>query len=73
MPWNTTVSAVVFLYSPSTNLASIAVINMDDAGEFAFAIAMACVISATCVVARGVHFALPRGIQRRAQAWRSPA
>ena len=49
----TTVSAVVFLYSTNTSLASVAVINMDDAGEFAFAIAMACVISATCIAARG--------------------
>jgi iron(III) transport system permease protein len=68
----TTVSAVVFLYSTNTSLASIAVINMDDAGEFAFAIAMACVISATCVAARGVHFLLTRGFRRRAHAWRAP-
>ncbi|HKO68373.1 MAG TPA: putative 2-aminoethylphosphonate ABC transporter permease subunit [Burkholderiaceae bacterium] len=68
----TTVSAVVFLYSTNTSLASVAVINMDDAGEFAFAIAMACVISATCIAARGVHFLLTRGIRRRAHAWRAP-
>jgi iron(III) transport system permease protein len=69
----TTVSAVVFLYSTHTSLASIAVVNMDDAGEFAHAIAMACVISATCVLARGVHWLLTRGIHRRSQAWRVPA
>ena len=28
----TTVSAVVFLYGPDTELASVAVFNMDDAG-----------------------------------------
>jgi iron(III) transport system permease protein len=67
----TTVSAVVFLYSTHTSLASIAVINMDDAGEFAYAIAMACVISATCVAARVLHFLLTRGVARRTQAWRS--
>jgi iron(III) transport system permease protein len=67
----TTVSAVVFLYSPATSLASIAVINMDDAGEFAYAIAMACVISGTCVLARGVHYLLTRGVHRRSQAWRT--
>ena len=37
----TTVSAVVFLYSPQTALASIAVLNMDDAGDVAPAAAMA--------------------------------
>ena len=31
----TTVSAVVFLYSPDTTLASVAVLNMDDAGDIA--------------------------------------
>ena len=66
----TTVSAVVFLYSTHTNLASIAVLNMDDAGEFAQAIAMAIVISATCIGARIVHYLLTRGIHRRTQAWR---
>ena len=69
----TTVSAVVFLYSTHTNLASIAVINMDDAGEFAHAIAMACVISATCIGARVVHGLLTRGIERRTQTWRTQA
>jgi iron(III) transport system permease protein len=69
----TTVSAVVFLYSTHTSLASIAVLNMDDAGEFAHAIAMAVVISATCVVARLVHYCLTQGIQRRTQAWRAPS
>jgi iron(III) transport system permease protein len=66
-----TVSAVVFLYSSETNLASIAVINMDDAGEFAYAIAMACVISGTCIAARGLHLLLTRGLRRRANAWRA--
>jgi iron(III) transport system permease protein len=68
----TTVSAVVFLYSTHTSLASVAVLNMDDAGEFAQAIAMAVVISATCVAARILHYLLTRGIHRRAQAWRAP-
>src|SRR3546814_3549189 len=37
----TTVSAVVFLYGPDTALASVAVLNMDDAGDVAPAAAMA--------------------------------
>ena len=68
----TTVSAVVFLYSTHTSLASVAVLNMDDAGEFAQAIAMAVVISGTCVAARILHHFLTRGIHRRTQAWRAP-
>ena len=67
----TTVSAVVFLYSPKTSLASVAVLNMDDAGEFAHAIAMAVIISATCVVARILHWVLTRGLHRRTMAWRA--
>jgi iron(III) transport system permease protein len=67
----TTVSAVVFLYSTHTQLASIAVLNMDDAGEFAYATAMAVVIVATCVAARFLHYLLTRGVHRRSQAWRT--
>jgi iron(III) transport system permease protein len=67
----TTVSAVVFLYSTHTNLASISVLNMDDAGEFAHATAMAMVIVATCIAARIAHWLLTRGIHRRTQAWRA--
>lgn len=67
----TTVSAVVFLYSTKTNLASLAVLNMDDAGEFAYATAMAIVIVATCVAARFVHYLLTRGMHRRSQVWRT--
>ncbi|GIS37299.1 MAG: hypothetical protein Ct9H90mP9_3290 [Pseudomonadota bacterium] len=40
----TTVSAVVFPYSPETMLASVAVLNMDDAGDIAPAAAMAMMI-----------------------------
>lgn len=65
----TTVSAAVFLYSHDTALAAIAVINMDDAGEYAPASAMAIVIVATCLVARLLHIAATRGIAARARAW----
>ncbi|MCP3688743.1 MAG: putative 2-aminoethylphosphonate ABC transporter permease subunit, partial [Gammaproteobacteria bacterium] len=45
----TTVSAVIFLYSPDTTLASIAVLNMDDAGDVAPAAAMGMMIFYTNV------------------------
>lgn len=66
----TTVSAVVFLYSPSTALASIAVLNMDDAGDIASAAAMAMMIVYTSATVRLVHWLATRGLARRSQAWR---
>ena len=67
----TTVSAVVFLYSPDTTLASVAVLNMDDAGDIAPAAAMGMMIFYTNAFARIVHMALSRGILSRSQAWRA--
>jgi len=67
----TTVSAVVFLYSPDTTLASVAVLNMDDAGDIAPAAAMGMMIFYTNACARLIHGVVTRGIQRRTQAWRT--
>jgi iron(III) transport system permease protein len=67
----TTISAVVFLYSSNTTLASIAVLNMDDHGELPFAAAMAMMIAYTCGGARILHMIVTRGIARRTQAWRT--
>jgi iron(III) transport system permease protein len=66
----TTVSAVVFLYSKDTTLASVAVLNMDDAGDIAPAAAMAMMIFYTNVAARLIHLAISRVILKRTQAWR---
>ncbi|MCF8469064.1 MAG: putative 2-aminoethylphosphonate ABC transporter permease subunit, partial [Sneathiella sp.] len=66
----TTVSAVVFLYSTDTALASIAVLNMDDAGDIAPAAAMGMMIFYTNAFARIVHLAVSKGILKRTQAWR---
>ena len=66
----TTVSAVVFLYSPETMLASVAVLNMDDAGDIAPAAAMAMMIVYTSAVFRILHALLARFLQRRTQVWR---
>ena len=67
----TTVSAVVFLYSPKTTLASIAVLNMDDAGDIAPAAAMGMMIFYTNAAARILHLIASKGILKRTQAWRS--
>ncbi|MDH3473851.1 MAG: putative 2-aminoethylphosphonate ABC transporter permease subunit [Rhodospirillales bacterium] len=66
----TTVSAVVFLYSPDTTLASVAVLNMDDAGDVAPAAAMGMMIFYTNAAVRVLHTGLTRGLERRTQAWR---
>ncbi len=66
----TTVSAVVFLYSTDTALASIAVLNMDDAGDVAPAAAMGMMIFYTNAAARIIHLAVSKGILKRTQAWR---
>jgi len=66
----TTVSAVIFLYSSDTSLASIAALNMDDAGDVAPAAAMSMVIVATSATVRVFHALLSRGIAKRTQAWR---
>jgi len=66
----TTVSAVIFLYSSDTTLASVAVMNMDDAGDIAPAAAMAMMIAYTCAGARILHAILTHGLIKHTQAWR---
>jgi len=66
----TTVSGVVFIYGPKTELAAISVLNMDDTGEIASAAAMAMMIFYTNVAARMLHLLLARWLERRTQAWR---
>lgn len=66
----TTVSAVVFLYSTDTALASIAVLNMDDAGDIAPAAAMGMLIFYANSCARILHAIISRGILKRSEAWR---
>jgi iron(III) transport system permease protein len=66
----TTISAVVFLYSPETRLASVAILNMDEAGELSPAAAMAVLIAAASGVATVLFMLLGRWIDRRTQAWK---
>jgi len=66
-----TVSAVIFLYSADLPLASVAVANMDDAGDTAPAAAMSVLIVAANVAVRCLYTGLTRNIKRRSQAWAS--
>ena len=61
---------VIFLYSPHTTLASVAVLNMDDAGDIAPAAAMGMMIFYTAAGVKILHYLLSRGIESRTQAWR---
>jgi iron(III) transport system permease protein len=67
----TTISAVVFLYSPKTTLASISILQLDEAGAIGSAAAMATLIVLTSAVVTGVLFAAERWLIRRTQAWRN--
>jgi iron(III) transport system permease protein len=64
-----TLSAVVFLVAPGTELAAVAVLLLDDAGESAQATAMSVLIIGVGLAARLVYWVLLRGITRRTQAW----
>jgi iron(III) transport system permease protein len=66
----TTISAVVFLYSPETKVASIAILNLDEAGEIGAAAAMAVLIGAVSATATLLFMALAWWVNRRTQAWR---
>ncbi|WP_034640534.1 putative 2-aminoethylphosphonate ABC transporter permease subunit [Chitinilyticum aquatile] len=68
----TTVSAVIFLYTPDTALASVSVLNMDDAGDTAAAAAMATLIVAASATACLLFAALQWLLLRRTQRWRNP-
>jgi iron(III) transport system permease protein len=67
----TTISAVVFLYSPETKVASIAILNLDEAGETGAAAAMAVLIAAASAIATLIFMALAWWVNRRTQAWRT--
>ena len=69
----TTVSAVVFLYGPHTGLASVAVLNMDDAGDIAPAAAMGMMIFYTNVGVKLLHGLLSSGVLKKTQSWRTRA
>ena len=67
----TTISAVVFLYSPETKVASIAILNLDEAGEMGAAAACAVMIAAASTVATLLFWLLARYVERRTQAWKA--
>ena len=66
----TTVSAVVFLYSADTYLASVTILNLDEAGEVAAAAALGMMIFYTNASVRIAYIVLTKKILIKTQAWR---
>jgi iron(III) transport system permease protein len=66
----TTISAVVFLYSPKTMLASISIVQLDEAGAVGSAAAMATLIVVTSGVVTVASLAAESWLIRRTQKWR---
>jgi len=64
-----TLSAVVFIIAPGTELAAVAVLLMDDAGDTAQAAAMSVLIIATGLTVRMIYWLAMRGVTARTQAW----
>jgi iron(III) transport system permease protein len=66
----TTVSSVIFLYSPDTKLASVAAVNIEETGATAAAAALCIVIVATSAVVKALHILMERLLLNKFQAWR---
>jgi len=66
----TTVSSVIFLYAPDTKLASVAAVNIEEAGTTAAATALCVVIVVTSAAVKALHLLADRFLLRRLQAWR---
>ncbi len=66
----TTISAVVFLYSPENKVAAIAILNLDEAGDIGAAAAMAVLIALISACATVFFAWLGWVVDKRTQAWR---
>ena len=66
----TTISAVVFLYSPETKVASIAILNLDEAGDIGAAAAMAVLIGLISTIETLFFAMLSWFVVNQTQAWR---
>jgi iron(III) transport system permease protein len=67
----TSVSALIFLYSPDTVLAAVAVLNLDDAGNIGAAAALSSLILLTSALVSLALYVLTHGLLRHTQHWRT--
>ncbi|SFB38910.1 iron(III) transport system permease protein [Collimonas sp. OK607] len=66
----TTISAVVFLYSPDTTLASVAILNLEAEGKIGPAAAMGTLIVLTSSIVVLLYALTTRVLLKKAQRWR---
>jgi len=66
----TTVSSVIFLYAPDTKLASVAAVNIEEAGTTAAAAALCVIIVLTSAAVKAAHLLADRYLFDKLQAWR---
>lgn len=66
----TTVSALVFLYSPGNMPASVSILHLDESGDLGPAAAMATLIVLTSISVSVIYSILTHYLLRRHQAWR---
>ncbi|AMP03137.1 putative 2-aminoethylphosphonate ABC transporter, permease protein [Collimonas pratensis] len=66
----TTISAVVFLYSPDTTLASVALLNLEAEGKIGPAAAMGTLIVLTSAIVCLLYALATRVLLKKAQRWR---
>jgi iron(III) transport system permease protein len=64
------VSVLIFIYAPGTRVASVAVVNINDAGFTAAAAAMATCIVLCCAAFKLVHGLVVHLVSWRSEAWR---
>ena len=64
-----TVSAIIFLYTPETKLAAVAIVSMEDNGDIASAAAMSVLIIVTNIVVRIVYELIMKVIRTKTLAW----
>ena len=65
-----TVSAVVFLYTPVTRVASVTILNVQDAGEVAIAAAMSMLVLGVNVVVRLIYEIVNFRLAKKIDAWK---
>lgn len=66
----TTTSAVIFLYSHDTIVATVTIINLEESGLTASALAMGVLVVLTSGAVRVLHWIVTRQLLSRSQAWR---
>jgi iron(III) transport system permease protein len=67
----TTISAVVFLYSPDTTLAAVAILNLEESGEIGPACAMGTLIVLTSGAVCLLYALTTRVLLQKTQRWRA--